>query len=62
MPDTIEARRTLFWRDRLSSGGLGFGARLALITAFGAIFRLVLLARQPLGVDEDFRALLEEEK
>ena len=56
MPDTIEARRTLFWRDRLSSGGLGFGARLALITAFGAIFRLVLLARQPLGVDEDFTA------
>ena len=56
MPDTIEARRTLSQRDRLSSAGSGFGARLALITAFGAIFRLALLARQPLGVDEDFTA------
>jgi mannosyltransferase len=56
LPDTIEARRTLSQRDRLSSAGSGFGARLALITAFGAIFRLALLARQPLGVDEDFTA------
>ena len=56
MPETIESRLRMFTRDRLSSAGSGFASRLALITAFGAIFRVVLLARQPLGVDEDFTA------
>ena len=34
----------------------GYGRKLALITAGGAVFRLALLARQPLGTDEDFTA------
>jgi 4-amino-4-deoxy-L-arabinose transferase-like glycosyltransferase len=36
----------------------GYGRKLALITAFGAALRLALLARQPLGVDEDFTAVV----
>jgi mannosyltransferase len=35
---------------------LSYGRKLALITALGAALRLALLARQPLGVDEDFTA------
>lgn len=34
----------------------GYGRSLAAITAAGAVLRLALLARQPLGIDEDFTA------
>ena len=37
-------------------GRPGYGRSLALITAAGAVLRLALLARQPLGIDEDFTA------
>lgn len=36
----------------------GYGRRLALVTTLGAALRLALLARQPLGVDEDFTAVV----
>jgi hypothetical protein len=39
------------WPRRLT-----YGRTLALIAAVGALVRLALLARQPLGVDEDFTA------
>jgi 4-amino-4-deoxy-L-arabinose transferase-like glycosyltransferase len=35
---------------------LGYGRTVALLTALGAVLRLALLARQPLGIDEDFTA------
>jgi 4-amino-4-deoxy-L-arabinose transferase-like glycosyltransferase len=34
----------------------GYGRALGLVTALGALLRLALLARQPLGYDEDFTA------
>jgi mannosyltransferase len=37
-------------------GELTWGRALAVIATFGAVLRLVLLARQPLGYDEDFTA------
>ncbi len=36
----------------------GYGRTLALITAAGALVRLAFLARQPLGYDEDFSAVV----
>lgn len=46
-------------RRRVGLGRLrrpGYGLTLGLITAIGAVLRLALLARQPLGIDEDFTA------
>lgn len=37
---------------------LGYGRKLALITTAGAILRLAFLARQPIGYDEDFSAVV----
>jgi 4-amino-4-deoxy-L-arabinose transferase-like glycosyltransferase len=37
---------------------LGYGRTLALVTAVGAFLRLAFLARQPLGYDEDFSAVV----
>jgi hypothetical protein len=39
-------------------GSLGYGRKLALITAAGAVIRLAFLARQPIGYDEDFSAVV----
>ena len=36
----------------------GYGRTLVLITAAGAVLRLLLMARQPLGYDEDFTAVV----
>ena len=38
--------------------GLGYGRALALITAGGAFLRFAIIARQPLGYDEDFTAVV----
>jgi 4-amino-4-deoxy-L-arabinose transferase-like glycosyltransferase len=38
--------------------GLGYGRALALVTAAGALLRLAFLARQPIGYDEDFTAVV----
>ena len=40
----------------LAVGPATYGRKLALITGLGAVLRLGLLARQPLGIDEDFTA------
>jgi 4-amino-4-deoxy-L-arabinose transferase-like glycosyltransferase len=47
-------------KDRLAvlRRSLGYGRTLALITAAGALLRLAFLARQPLGYDEDFSAVV----
>jgi hypothetical protein len=45
-----------FGRLRTRTGRLAYGRTLALITTVGAVVRLLLLARQPLGIDEDFTA------
>jgi 4-amino-4-deoxy-L-arabinose transferase-like glycosyltransferase len=37
---------------------LSYGRALALITAVGAVLRLAIIARQPLGYDEDFTAFV----
>ncbi len=42
--------------NRLWPGRPNYGRALALITAIGALARIALLARQPLGTDEDFTA------
>ena len=46
--------------DRLAGlrNSLGYGRTLAVITAAGAFLRLAFLARQPLGYDEDFSAVV----
>lgn len=62
----IAARRSWFEvrvaaassRTRLRlSRHLSYGRALALATAVGAVLRLALLARQPIGYDEDFTAV-----
>jgi 4-amino-4-deoxy-L-arabinose transferase-like glycosyltransferase len=37
--------------------GMPYGRALALVTAIGAVLRLGLIARQPVGLDEDFTAV-----
>jgi len=37
---------------------LSYGRTLALVTAVGAVLRLVFIARQPIGYDEDFTAVV----
>jgi hypothetical protein len=46
--------------DRLADlrQSLGYGRALALVTAAGALVRLAFLARQPIGYDEDFSAVV----
>ena len=58
MPETSQAKRVRFWRSGLPVASPTYGSRLAIIVAAGALLRLALLARQPLGVDEDFTAAI----
>jgi 4-amino-4-deoxy-L-arabinose transferase-like glycosyltransferase len=37
---------------------LSYGRTLAIVTAFGAVLRLAFIARQPIGYDEDFTAVV----
>ncbi len=43
-------------RSLRATDGLGFARKVGLVAALGALLRLLLLARQPLGYDEDFTA------
>jgi 4-amino-4-deoxy-L-arabinose transferase-like glycosyltransferase len=43
---------------RLTAAGRSYGRALALVTAFGAVLRLAFIARQPIGYDEDFTAVV----
>lgn len=56
MADTREGRPAPVGPIGLFGGRLSYRSRLALIAAAAAVLRLALLARQPLGVDEDFTA------
>ena len=40
------------------AAALSYGRAIALITAVGAVLRLAIIARQPLGYDEDFTAFV----
>ncbi|HEX7490397.1 MAG TPA: glycosyltransferase family 39 protein [Candidatus Limnocylindrales bacterium] len=46
------------WPFASWAAGLTYGRAIGLATAFGAVFRFAVLARQPLGYDEDFTALV----
>jgi 4-amino-4-deoxy-L-arabinose transferase-like glycosyltransferase len=54
----IGAARRRIAAARRRIDGLSYGRAIGLITAIGAVLRLAILARQPLGYDEDFTALV----
>ena len=58
MPGAFEAARERILQSRLLDGSRRYGRALALATAFGAVLRLAFIARQPIGYDEDFTAVV----